>query len=237
MIPIKTESAWRGTADCKSCGIRDMVLFADLNEDDFNLIHAPIDDLVYGAGQTLYREGESAFGVFTLRRGLIKLVRYTPDGRQRVLRVLRPGDVVGLEALATCRYDSEATALTEVALCRIPTDVIHRLAQNSPRLHWRLLQKWQQALKEADDWLAALNFGTARQRVASFILKMRHATDPAVVTLFSREDMGAMMDLKLETVSREINALVRAGAIEPLDRLGRLYRIVDDKLLESVVAS
>ncbi|TSE28146.1 Anaerobic regulatory protein [Tepidimonas thermarum] len=237
MIPIKTESAWRGTADCKSCGIRDMVLFADLNEEDFNLIHAPIDDLVYGAGQTLYREGESAFGVFTLRRGLIKLVRYTPDGRQRVLRVLRPGDVVGLEALATCRYDSEATALTEAALCRIPTDVIHRLAQNSPRLHWRLLQKWQQALKEADDWLAALNFGTARQRVASFILKMRHATDPAVVTLFSREDMGAMMDLKLETVSREINALVRAGAIEPLDRLGRLYRIVDDKLLESVVAS
>ncbi|MEY3639863.1 MAG: hypothetical protein RIR68_2996, partial [Pseudomonadota bacterium] len=32
MIPIKTESAWRGTSDCRNCGIRDMVLFADLNE-------------------------------------------------------------------------------------------------------------------------------------------------------------------------------------------------------------
>lgn len=30
MIPIKTESAWRGTSDCRNCGIRDMVLFADL---------------------------------------------------------------------------------------------------------------------------------------------------------------------------------------------------------------
>jgi hypothetical protein len=45
MIPIKTESAWRGTADCRHCGIRDMVLFADLREEDFALIHAPIDDL------------------------------------------------------------------------------------------------------------------------------------------------------------------------------------------------
>ncbi|MFN4103570.1 MAG: helix-turn-helix domain-containing protein, partial [Tepidimonas sp.] len=63
-----------------------------------------------------------------------------------------------------------------------------------------------------------------------------HATDPGVVTLFSREDMGAMMDLKLETVSREISALVRAGAIEPLDRLGRLYRIADEGMLEAAVA-
>ncbi|TSE18354.1 Fumarate and nitrate reduction regulatory protein [Tepidimonas alkaliphilus] len=233
MIPIKTESAWRGTADCKACGIRDMVLFADLNEQDFNLIHAPIDDLVYGVGQSLYAEAAPAHSVFTLRSGLIKLVRSTPDGRQRVLRVLRPGDVVGIEALAGPRYDSEAVALTEASVCRIPVDVIHRLAQHSPRLHMRLLQKWQAALREADDWLAALNFGTARQRVANFVLKMRHATDPQVVTLFSREDMGAMLDLKLETVSREVSALVKAGILEPLDRIGRLYRIADEAALQA----
>ncbi len=237
MIPIKTESAWRGTSDCKSCGIRDMVLFSDLNEQDFSLIHAPIDDMTYRAGQSLYLEGGIATGILTLRSGLLKLVRVTPDGRQRIVRILRPGDVAGLEALATSRYDSEAIALTEVSVCRIPSDVIHRLSQNSPRLHWRLLQKWQQALKEADDWLAAINFGTARQRVANFVLKMRHATDPGVTTLFSREDMGAMMDLKLETVSREISALVRQGAIEPLDKQGRLYRIVDERLLQPAATS
>lgn len=34
---IKTESAWKGTSDCRNCGIRDMVLFADLNEEGFGL--------------------------------------------------------------------------------------------------------------------------------------------------------------------------------------------------------
>ena len=96
MIPIRTESAWRGTSDCRNCGIREMVLFADLNEEDFNLIHAPIDDLVYQPGQSLYDESNKALGVFTLRKGMIKLVRVTADGRERVVRVLFPGDVVGL---------------------------------------------------------------------------------------------------------------------------------------------
>jgi len=45
MIPIQIESAWRGTADCRHCGIRDMVLFGDLDEPDFSMIHAPIDQL------------------------------------------------------------------------------------------------------------------------------------------------------------------------------------------------
>ena len=232
MIPIQTESAWRGTSDCRNCGIRDMVLFADLNEQDFNLIHAPIDDLVYAAGQSLYEESDKAIGVFTLRKGMVKLVRVTSDGRERVVRVLFAGDVVGLEALATGRYDSQAVALSEVALCRIPLDVIHQLGANSPRLHRKLMEKWQSALRLADDWLAELNFGTARQRVAHFIRKMHEVSEDGTATLFGRDDMGAMMDLKLETVSREVTALVRAGVMAPLDKLGRHYQVLQPERLQ-----
>jgi CRP-like cAMP-binding protein len=232
MIPIQTESAWRGTSDCRNCGIRDMVLFADLNEEDFNLIHAPIDDLVYQSGQSLYDESDKALGVFTLRKGMVKLVRVTADGRERVVRVLFPGDVVGLEALATNHYDSQAVALSEVSLCRIPLDVIHQLGANSPRLHRKLMEKWQSALKQADDWLAELNFGSARQRVLHFIHKMHEISENGTATLFGRDDMGAMMDLKLETVSREVSALVRAGVMEPLDKQGRHYKVLLPALLQ-----
>ncbi len=51
--------------------------------------------------------------------------------------------------------------------------------------------------------------------------------------MFSREDMGAMMDLKLETVSREVSGLVREQVIEPMDKAGRLYRIQNEKALQS----
>jgi hypothetical protein len=180
----------------------------------------------------LYDTSDQALGVFTLRKGLVKLVRVTGDGRNRVVRVLFAGDVVGLEALATGRYDSQAVALSEASLCRIPLDVIHQLGANSPRLHRKLMEKWQSALKQADDWLAELNFGTARQRVLHFIHKMHEVSGDGTVTLFSRDDMGSMMDLKLETVSREVTALVRAGVVEPLDKQGRHYKVLLPELLQ-----
>ncbi len=211
-----------------------MVLFADLNEQDFAQIHTPIDDLVFQAQAVLYTEGEQALGVFTLRQGMVKLVRSTADGRERIVRVLRPGDVIGLEALATAHYDSEAVAMSEASVCRIPLSVLHHLSAHSPRLHMRLMQKWQQALRDADDWLAELNFGTARQRVAGLALKMRDHEQPRLTSLFARDDMGAMLDLKLETVSREISALVRDGLIRPVDKSGRRYEILDDQGLQTV---
>jgi CRP/FNR family transcriptional regulator len=233
MIPIQTESAWRGTSDCRNCGIRDMVLFADLNEQDFNLIHAPIDDLAFVTGQVLYEESDIALGVFTLKKGMVKLVRLTADGRERVVRVLRPGDLAGLEALATGRYDSQAVALSEVSMCRIPLEVMHQLSANSPRLHRKLMEKWHNALKQADDWLADLNFGSARQRVCNFVRKMHEISGDGTTVLFGRVDMGAMMDLKLETVSREVSALTRAGVIEPLDKQGRRYKVLRPELLNT----
>lgn len=239
MIPIKTESTWRGTADCRHCGIRDMVLFADLKDEDFDLIHAPIDELEFSAGDSLQRMGDQAASLMTLKTGMVKLVRNFPDGRQRIVRVLRAGDVVGLEAMFSSTYDSEAVALNHVKVCRLPVSVIERLNRETPRLHQRLMGKWHQSLREADDWLADLNFGNARQRVTGLLLKMRPNSglypdaDPLVVSLFSREDMGAMLDLKLETVSRTLTAFVREGLIQPIDKQGRVYRILNLSALQN----
>ena len=231
VIPIQSESAWRGTSDCLSCGVREMVLFADLTPEDFEHVHAPIDDMEFAAGDTLQRVGDLTTSVMTLRAGTVKLVRGTVDGRQRIVRVLRSGDVIGPEALLGGRIENDAVALTNAKVCRIPVAVIQNLTLQTPRLQQRLLEKWHPSLQDADDWLAELNFGTARQRVAGLVRKMRANGDASVVTLFSREDMGAMLDLKLETVSRTLNALVREGMLEPLDKVGRVYRIVDLKAL------
>jgi CRP-like cAMP-binding protein len=203
-----------------------MALFADLDESDFAKIHAPIDDLDYGPGAVLAQEGGPAPGLFTLRSGLVKLVRTTTDGRERIVRVMRQGDVIGLEALVQGKFETGAVALTATSVCRIPLDIIQSLAVQSPRLHQSLMKKWSHNQKEAEDWLADLNFGSARQRVAHFILKMRNPSDTQRVTLFSREDIGAMVDLKMETVSREVSHFVRAGVLEPLDKQGRTYRIL-----------
>ena len=216
---------------CESCSIRGLVLFGDLTTSDFESVHANITNAVFASGESVFKRGNAGDFLYTIHSGMVKLVRKVDDGRDRIVRVLRQGDLLGIETLACKEYTNDAIALSPLQVCLIPLQVIHELNRRSPRLHARLMQKWQQALQDAEDWIADLNFGTAKKRVANLLLKMRHRDQPQVTTVFSRADMGAMLDLKFETVSREVSAFVHNGAIVQIDNMGRVCEIVDEAQL------
>jgi len=210
--------------DCSSCGMRDQSLFANLITEDFQLINQPIHDMVADAHTTLFAEGSQGEYVFTVRKGLVKLVRYQSDGSQRIIRLIGPGDIAGLETTANASYDSTAIAVTEVQACRIPLGVIQRLENESPRLHQQLVRKWHQALKTADDFIADLASGNA-QRLARLLLRLVGSDVTSQLMLPPREDVGAMLGITTETASRTVAAFRREGMLIDMDRQGRFFRI------------
>ena len=222
-----------GEQDCASCGIRDQSLFRDLTAEDFRLIDQPIHDMMVEAHQTLFDEGSPAVNLYTIRSGLVKLVRYQPDGSQRIIRLLTAGDIAGLECSAVALYDSTAITVTPVHACRIPQSVIRRLEAESPRLHAQLLRKWHEALKQADDFIADLASGSARQRLARLLLRLSQHDSTRRLLLPSREDVGAMLGITTETASRAVAVFRREGLLVNLDRQGRHFR-VDARGLEAI---
>ncbi len=202
--PITDREAWEGHADCLSCTLRNSVLFAGLEEQDFDKIHQPIDLYSLPPGSVLYRTGDKGDRMFTIRSGILKLVQYLPDGTQRIVRLLRPTDVTGLETLLGQGYQHDAVVLQPVQACSLPVSVVQALAQTNPILHKELLNRWQKALEEADAWLTELSTGSAKQRVARLLLRLVDNEQSSECTLFSREDMGAMLGITTETASRTI---------------------------------
>lgn len=221
--------------DCANCGIRENSLFADLISEDFKLIDQPIHDAAFQAQATMFEEGAAGQFLYTVRSGLVKLVRYQSDGTQRIIRLLTAGDIAGLEITALASYDSTAIAVTDTHACRIPQAVIMRLEAESPRLHAQLLRKWHEALKQADDFIADLASGSARQRLARLLLQLSHDGATHELALPSREDVGAILGITTETASRSVAAFRREGLLEDLDRLGRRFRI-DAARLQVVAA-
>jgi CRP-like cAMP-binding protein len=201
---VTLRAAWTGEADCLNCSLRTTVLFAGLEEKDFERIHDPIDQFVIKPGTTLYRTGDQADYMFTVRSGTFKLVRYLPDGGQRIVRLAHTTDVIGLEAVLEERYRHEAVALHPTEVCRFPARVVRNLAEENPKLHRELMSRWQRALTEADAWLTELSTGSARQRVARLLLRLVRDHESSECELFSREDMGAMLGITTETTSRTI---------------------------------
>ncbi|MCB1868728.1 MAG: Crp/Fnr family transcriptional regulator [Gammaproteobacteria bacterium] len=211
--PVSDKEAWEGHADCLSCTLRNSVLFAGLEEKDFENIHQPIDLYTLPPGSILYRAGEPGDRLFTIRSGILKLVQYLPDGTQRIVRLLRSTDVTGLEVLLEQKYRHDAVVLHSTQACSLPVSVVRALSQSNPALHRELLNRWQRALVEADAWLTELSTGSAKQRVARLLLRLVRDEQSSQCALFSREDMGAMLGITTETASRTIAEFKRKSLL------------------------
>ncbi|MES9957726.1 MAG: Crp/Fnr family transcriptional regulator [Sedimenticola sp.] len=214
MMKLITEKeAWEGEADCLSCTLRNSVLFAGLEEGDFDKIHQPIDLYNLPPGSILYRAGDHGDRMYTIRSGILKLVQYLPDGTQRIVRLVRSTDVTGLEALLDQPYQHDAVVLQTTEACSLPISVVKALSQTNPALHQELLSRWQRALTEADAWLTELSTGSAKQRVARLLLRLVRDEEASECELFSREDMGAMLGITTETASRTIAEFKRQSLL------------------------
>jgi CRP-like cAMP-binding protein len=214
MVKLVTlKEAWDGKADCKSCAIRESVLFAGLPEGVFEQIHDPIDQYTLPVGATLYHSGDEGERLYTVRSGILKLVQYLQDGSQRIVRLIRTTDVTGLECLLGDNYHHDAVVLQETEVCSLPVKVVENLSQENPRLHRELLNRWQRALNEADAWLTELSTGSSKQRVARLLLRLVEDSQSSECQLFAREDMGAMLGITTETASRTIAEFKRQSLL------------------------
>ena len=201
---ITLQEAWAGIANCLNCPIRNSVLFAGLNESDFEALHSPIDQFKLPAGSTLYHTTNDANYLYTIRTGIIKLQQHVPDGNHRIVRLGFTTDTIGLEALLEPKYAHDAVALSDIEVCRLPVSGINELINANPILYKELLSRWNKALNDADAWLTKLSTGSAKQRMANLLLKLSNKFDTNRFQLFSREDIGSILGITTETASRTI---------------------------------
>ncbi len=208
------KQAWSRAEKCLHCSIRNLALFADLQREDFNLLHQPINEYTIAAGDELYAEKDTAHFVYTIRSGMIKLVYYLANGNYRIVRLLRQGDLVGIEALNGSRYLHHAIALQNTEVCRIPVEVIEQLNSDTPHLYKQLTASWQKVQSDADVWLVELTVGRSKQRVANLLLYLANFSEEGSFYLPTREDIGALLGITTETASRIIAEFKRLGLLQ-----------------------
>ncbi|UCH49514.1 MAG: Crp/Fnr family transcriptional regulator [Betaproteobacteria bacterium] len=210
------DARWLGYSKCSACQIRSSVLFADLDESDLDHLLRPIEHYIYKPQASLYGEGEASDSVFTIRSGVVKLVKLLPNGAQRVVRLLRRGDAAGLELLLDQQYHHTAVALTELDVCRIGTDVIRDIGLLNPKIHDQLTKRWQKNLDEADAFIVELSTGSAAARLARLLIKLADTSDidEEGCMVPPREDIGEIIGTSTETASRIIAEFKRRGLVD-----------------------
>lgn len=216
MLYIKTHcAAWQGDSKCKGCDGTENALFAGLAQRELASMDIQIDNIVYGRGETIYHIDTPTDTLLVIRTGTVKLVRYPCNGTEpRIVRVLKPGDVVGMDAMLAGKAQHHAIASGEVRGCRIPFSVMQGLCMKFPKFQWNMMQLLQSSQRETEQWMVDLTCGvaTARERMARLLLRLR-VGDSDWIYNFSREDFRAMLGITVETVCRIITDFSRSGLL------------------------
>jgi CRP/FNR family transcriptional regulator len=210
---------------CAACEVRQSALFGALDNDGLDRIHTRIEGLSIPADGLVHARGRAGEAVFTVRSGLVRFERYNERGDRRIVRLAGRGDLIGQEALMRRPCLDEAIACTPVELCRIPRSLIDELGHQGGALPLELLQRLQGALEQAEAWAAELCAGSARRRLLRLLLRLAdHADAQGTIWLPRRDEMGAMLDMTIETASRLVSSLRREGILHEVT-LARTARL------------
>lgn len=221
---------------CERCEVRASAICGSLAEPELEELSGLGRIIRLSRGQTLLWEGSEAVLVGNVIEGTLKLSTVTGDGREQIVGIVVASDFIG----RPFGKDSNqtVTALTPATVCVFSRAAFDQYVEEHRGIESALLRRTWDELDRARRWLMLLGRLSATERVASLILELADRNDMrgdrSIVLPLSRQQMADLLGLAIETVSRSMTKLQRAGLIDLPG--GRRLRIIDRDALAHVAA-
>lgn len=222
---------------CLGCGARAEAVCSVLDCDNLEQFRKLGSELRLGAGQTLFREGDPATRVFTIRSGSLRLSALMADGRRQVVGFLGVADFLGISVDDQHAFTAETLEDTE--LCSFPRSRFDAFVEEHPALERKLYRMAAHELGAAQLQLVLLGRKTAAERLATFLLHLSERAgrlgdhEPDIVELrMNRADIADYLGLTKETVSRMLSTF-RAARLVRLIEVDKV-QILDRSALEQL---
>ncbi|KQX17907.1 MULTISPECIES: Crp/Fnr family transcriptional regulator [unclassified Sphingomonas] len=216
-------------SSCADCRVRASAICCALDDSGLTALSRLGRRITLTAGQALLWEGGEAVTVGNVLSGILKLSTMTGDGREQIVGIVYPSDFIGRPFGKDSPHS--VTALTDASLCVFGRSAFDRFAREHEAIGHALLERTLAELDRARHWMLLLGRKAAGERVASLIVEIadRAGGGPSVELPLSRQQMADVLGLTIETVSRSLTRLKRAGIIS-LPGLRRLTIEQPDRL-------
>jgi CRP/FNR family transcriptional regulator len=219
-------------AHCATCSMKELCLPVGLDREELQLL-----DNVVGTrrrklakGDALYRAGNAFEALYAMRVGSVKTTVLAPDGREQVAGYHMLGDIVGLDGIGSEKHGCDAIALEDSEACVMPFDRLEDLARRLPALQHNLHRFIAREITRDHHAMLLLGSMRAEERLAAFLMNLseryqrRGYSSTEFVLRMTREEIGSLLGLKLETVSRLFSRFQEAGLLQVQ---GRAVKILD----------
>ena len=230
--------------NCDTCIVRNRGICSALAPEELTVLGKLGRNHIVRRGQTLLWEGEEAPAVANVISGVLKLSVSKAEGQEQIVGVVYPSDFIGRPFGKESPFS--VTALTDAEVCLFPRSAFDAFAREHPDLQHKLLQRTLDELDRARQWMLLLGRKTASERIATLLIEISERLGEsgcaAIVPFLDRfelpmdrRQMGDILGLTIETVSRQLTKLKQANLIDLPDR--RTVLIRDRRRLEQIAGS
>lgn len=221
--------------ECEHCQSRGKGIFCELEEVALNDISHNKVMNNYKKGQTIFFQGNPPFGLYCINTGKIKVSKIGNDGKESIVRIAGPGDVLGHRSLfADENFTATATVIEDSTICFLDKKFILKALADEPSIALRLIQKLSKEMGSAEERTAAMSQKNVRERLAELLLVLKKSYGIKegnrwrLDIKLTREEVASMVGTANETVIRFISEFKEEGLIE---QEGKTIFIVDEPRL------
>lgn len=216
---------------CGVCQLRSEGVFRNLEAPLLGELDEEKTTHRFRRGGIIFQEGTPALGVYCIHSGLAKLYKTGDGGEPLVIRLLKPGEIVGCRPMLSDEpYAATAEAVADTTVCIIPRETLRRLLDQSKILTNELMARLARDLRVSEDQALSLAQTSARRRAAQLLVSLHDTfsetqeTRGAPFAALQRKEMAQMIGVTPETFSR----VLRLFADEGLLRLTRDSIVLED---------
>jgi len=195
-------------------------MFAALDPEAAAALRSSMDTVNLNKGQVLFNEGERGERLYIITDGKMKLGHTSSDGRESLLAVLGPGELLGeLSLFDPGPRTATATALTETSLMGLGHNALRPWLTGRPEVAEALLQALALRLRRTNEQMADLMFSDVPGRVAKTLLELgekfgRPLPDGIHVTHdMTQEELAQLVGASRETVNKALADFAARGWI------------------------
>lgn len=187
-------------------------------------------------GETLFRKGDVATGMYVVVYGEIKLIAHTPARGARLTGVVGAGQSFGEPVLFLERPALvDAQAASDALLLQLPKAALFEEIERSPGFARRVIAGLAQRVESLVRELERHALGSGRERLIAYLLdRGRGQAGPLVVRLpAAKAEIASQLNLTAEHLSRILQELTQAGLLQVE---GRRITVPDPQRLQAVQA-
>jgi CRP/FNR family transcriptional regulator len=209
--------AVRSQVACSRCSLGELCLPRGLTPDEVQRFEKIVNrSRPIQAGEHLFRAGDEFRTVASVRTGCFKSYVIDHEGQEQVLGFHLPGEIIGLDAIHSCRHTANVVALDTSAICTLTFDSVSTMARHMPELQSELFRIMSQRIAELETIAGDLS---ADERIAMFLMSLserfarRGYSDREFILAMSRRDIASFLRLATETVSRVLARFQKSGLL------------------------